>query len=149
MLLVSIDKTNQGWQLRQPAADGREDITVDGLCWGEMLTTVARCLLVRGFTLPRTPDWLDVPSGPAEIEYTLEIHEIEQGGFWYTIQRGDRFISRLCTDECLDFVARYTLTGRTIYGGFTTYQQWTDRPLNRKWFDLRGGAVALPCYPEV
>ena len=102
-------------------------IRKDGLTWDEMLGGVARCFVRDWFIgLPegrckQREDWV--------VEYELCIEGI--GGL-YLITNEDRFISHLTFDEMLGFIAKYTLTGDQMFGGFQTYSQWAEVPYHKR-----------------
>lgn len=102
-----------------------------GCCWDEMLGAVARVAL-NGWQLPLSPIWVVEAEHGYSIEYELRLTPVESG--WWVIEKGDAFTSRLTFDEMLGFVASFTLTGKTLFSGFRTYEQRKREPhsgLNR------------------
>lgn len=87
--------------------------------WDEMLGAVARFLFCGD-----TPQY-GCKASPVDIDKWVVIERVE--GHWWTITKGDRFISFLGAEEALGFIAAYTLNGRELFGGFKTYEQYINR----------------------
>lgn len=105
------------WRMRQ----GEHEL--NGLCWDEMLGCCAR-ILINGLEL-RSGGFQDDYNPPAV--WSLRVEPILDGVYW-TIHKGGRFIDHMTPDEALGFIAAYTLTGREMFMGFMTYEQWARRP---------------------
>ncbi len=102
-------------------------IAIHGLTWDEMLGSVARCFVREWFFgLKEDPG---KPAGGRILEYELHIEEVDGH---YLITNECRFISYLSFDEMLGFIAKYTLTGTQMYGGFRTYSQWLEMPYRKR-----------------
>jgi len=106
----------------------------DGLAWDEMLGIVSRLAMSR--EVPHRTCEREVETGlryedmmpPLQV---VRVGENRDGGI-FTIASGHRFIDELTYDETLGFLAAYTLTGKEMFSGFMTTEQWRRRRMRVK-----------------
>ena len=127
----------ESWEIEVSRKDCDTSI-LHSMCWDEMLGAWSRIAL--GSAFPRNASQQE-PHRVSEVRLEIVCEQVN-GSYWLLSKTDGRFTGVLTYCEALGFIAKYTLTGEVLWGGFRTYAEHVARC---KWLQREPRALLENC----